>query len=65
MPKYARTRLTLVVDNDVAELLKQLAELDSIPPATYAAAIVNQVVRARAKEKGLLGEKILTGSHKT
>ncbi|NJM73028.1 MAG: hypothetical protein HC862_24390 [Scytonema sp. RU_4_4] len=62
MPKYARTRMTIVIDNDVAELLKQLAEDDSIPPATYAAAIINQTIRARAEEKGLLGKPTATKS---
>ncbi|MDJ0674026.1 MAG: hypothetical protein QNJ36_01270 [Calothrix sp. MO_167.B42] len=61
MPKYARTRITIVIDNDVADLLKQLAAGDSIPPATYAAAIINQTIRARAQEKGLLGKPVTRG----
>ena len=48
--------MTIVIDNDVLELLQQLAERESIPVATYAAAIVNQVVRERAKESSLPGK---------
>lgn len=65
MSKYARPRLTLVVDDDVAELVKQLAEKQSIPTATFAAAIFSKLVRDMAKAEGLPGEKTLMRSYKT
>ena len=60
--KYARPRLTLVLDNDVVELTKQLAELEQRPVATFAAMVFSDLIRKLAVEKGLLAKKMMTGA---
>jgi hypothetical protein len=55
--KYARPRLTLVLDNDVVELTKQIAELEQRPVATFAAMIYSDLIRKLAVEKGVLPKK--------
>ena len=54
MPKYARPRLTLVVDEDVAELAKQLADMEKRPLATFAALVFGETIKQMAREKGFL-----------
>lgn len=65
MPKYARPRITLVIEEDVAELVKQLAQKHSLPTATFAASIFNKLVRDLANEEGLLGKQKITSDRKT
>jgi hypothetical protein len=65
MPKYARPRLTLVVDADVAELVKQLADLDQRPPATFASMVFSELIRDMAAKRGLLGKQKVTSDRKT
>ena len=66
MPKYARPRLTLVVDEDVAELAKQLADMEKRPLATFAALVFGEAIKQMAREKGLLGKSHPVASdHKT
>ncbi|MBW4600328.1 MAG: hypothetical protein KME29_12160 [Calothrix sp. FI2-JRJ7] len=55
--KFARPRLTLVLDEDVVELTKELAELEQRPVATFAAMIFSDLIRNIAIEKGLQQKK--------
>jgi hypothetical protein len=63
--KFARPRLTLVLDEDVVELTKQLAELEQRPVATFAALVYSELIRDMAVKKGLLPGKQLASNHKT
>jgi hypothetical protein len=58
--KYARPRLTLVLDNDVVELTKQIAELEQRPVATFAAMVYSELIRQMAIDKGLIEKKSLS-----
>jgi hypothetical protein len=65
MSRYTRPRLTLVVDEDVVELAKKLAELEERPVATYAALLLNKVIRELAAQKGLTEKKLTKTDRKT
>jgi hypothetical protein len=58
--KFARPRLTLVLDNDVVELTKQLAELEQRPVATFAAMVYSELIHQMAIDKGLIEKKSLS-----
>lgn len=54
--KFARPRLTLVLDEDVVELTKELAEEEQRPVATFAAMVFSELIRKLGEEKGLPGK---------
>jgi hypothetical protein len=63
--KFARPRLTMVLDEDVVELTKKLAELEQRPIATFAALVYSELIRELAVKKGLISKKSLVKSYKT
>lgn len=63
--KFARPRLTMVLDEDVVELTKKLAELEQRPIATFAALVYSELIRELAVKKGLISKKLLVKSYKT
>ncbi|BAZ13356.1 hypothetical protein NIES4071_51950 [Calothrix sp. NIES-4071] len=63
--KFARPRLTMVLDEDVVELTKKLAELEQRPIATFAALVYSELIRELAVKEGLISKKSLVKSYKT
>lgn len=51
MSSYARPRISIVIDEDVLQAVKEFAEEEKRPVSTYLALLVTEVIRAKVAQK--------------